>query len=108
MEGKSKKQIIKTITKVLLHLILILCICFYMFLTFAFGPYDDHYISQKVISPYRFEMSINACLVGGVFNAFVAWLSFKKAKVFSVIYMVLGSICFARLAFLLFLLYKQV
>lgn len=107
MESKSKKQIIKTIIKVLLHLILIFCICFCMFLAFVFGPYDDHYISQKVISPYRFEMSINACLAGGVFNSVVAWLSFKKARVFSVIYMVLGSICFARLAWLLFLFCKQ-
>ena len=101
MESKSKKQIIKTIITALLHLILIFCICFCMFLAFAFGPYDDHYISQKVISSYRLEMSINACLAGGVFNAVVAWLSFKKARVFSIIYMVLGSVCFARLLWIL-------
>ena len=106
MEGKSKKQIIKTIIKVLLHLILILCICFCIFLTFAFGPYDDHYISQKVISSYRLEMSIKACLAGGIINAVIAWLSFKKARVFSVIYIALGSICVARLLWLLMLLCK--
>ncbi|MBE6680889.1 MAG: hypothetical protein E7600_01210 [Ruminococcaceae bacterium] len=100
MSGKPANGI-KSVVKTVLHICLILVMCVYIFFVFTAGPYDDHYISQKVISPYRLEMSVKACLAGGVFNSFVAWLSFKKSKVFSVIYMILGSVCFARLVWLL-------
>lgn len=82
MEGNAKKQIIKTTFKLLLHLILICCICIYIFFAFVLGPYDDSYIGQKVISEYRLEFCIKACLTGGIINAVIAWLSFKKVRLF--------------------------
>lgn len=100
MSGKLAKGI-KSVVKTVLHICLILAMCVCIFFVFTAGPYDDHYTGQNIISQYRLGFCIKACLTGGIFNAVIAWLSFKKSKVFSVIYMILGSVCFARLVWLL-------
>ena len=100
MENKQKR-IAMAIIKTVIHVIIIYGMIVFVFLAFALGPYDDHYIGQKIISQYRLGFCETACFFGVMINAVIAWVSFKKTKVFSIIYMILGTICLARLVWLL-------
>lgn len=100
MSSKLSK-FIKTAVKIVLHFCVVLAMCFYIFCAFIAGPYDDHFIGQKIINTYLLEFCTKACFFGAMINAVIAWLSFKKTKVFSIIYMILGTICLARLVWLL-------